>query len=79
MATIYKKTYARPIPEGATILTYRGRRCARWADRRGRTRTVPVTGDGARLCLEIGQRYTIWIGQTPVLEDSFREAVHAPL
>jgi hypothetical protein len=29
--------------------------------------------------LEIGQRYTIWIGQPPDREDSFWEAVHAPL
>jgi hypothetical protein len=57
MATIYKKTYTRPIPDGASILIHRGRRCARWADRRGRTRTVPVTGDGAKLLLERAKWY----------------------
>jgi integrase len=52
MATVYRKTYTRPIPAGAAILTHRGRRCARWTDPRGRTKTVPLTEDGTKLLLE---------------------------
>ena len=32
MATVYKRRELRPIPEGAEIVEYRGRRCARWVN-----------------------------------------------
>lgn len=57
MATVYRKTYTRPIPAGASILTHRGRQCARWADPRGRMKTVPLTEDGTKLLLERSRWY----------------------
>lgn len=57
MATVYRKTYTRPIPTGASTITHRGRRCARWTDPRGRTKTVPLTEDGSKLLLERARWY----------------------
>ncbi len=57
MATVYRKTYTRPIPAAASIITHRGRRCARWTDLRGRTKTVPLTEDGSKLLLERARWY----------------------
>jgi integrase len=54
MPTLYKKTDRKPIPEGAEILTRKGVRHARWTDRRGRTRTAPLTDDGLGVLVERG-------------------------
>ena len=32
MATVYKRRELRPIPEGAAIITYRGKRYAQWVN-----------------------------------------------
>jgi hypothetical protein len=55
MGTVFKKTYTKPLPDGAEIFTRKGQRFARWRDRKGKARTVPVTTgrDGTdRLLLE---------------------------
>ena len=46
MATIYKKKYPVPIPGGATIITRRGKRVARWTSGKGQVRTAPLLDDG---------------------------------
>ena len=33
----------RPLPPGAEIIVRKGERCARWKDRRGKSRTAPLT------------------------------------
>src|SRR5262249_16217679 len=38
-----KKQTTRPLPPGAEIFTRKGERFARWKDRRGKTRTAPLT------------------------------------
>ncbi len=43
MGAVYKKTVTRPLPAGAEIIERKGERLARWKDRRGRTRTAPLT------------------------------------
>ena len=48
MASIYRKKYTRPIPQGAQIIERDGEKCARWTDGNGKTRTAPLTSDGRR-------------------------------
>ncbi len=43
MGTVFKKTVTRPLPPGAEIIVRKGERLARWKDRRGKTRTAPLT------------------------------------
>jgi integrase len=53
MASIFKKTYTRPVPEGARIVNNRkGESVARWTNARGRQRSAPVTADGKSVVLE---------------------------
>jgi hypothetical protein len=43
MGTVFKKQVTRPFPQGAEVFTRKGERFARWTDRRGKTRTAPLT------------------------------------
>ena len=45
MATIYKKKYPIPMPEGAEIITRRGQKLARWESGKGQVRTAEVLDD----------------------------------
>jgi len=42
MATVYRKKIIRPMPEGAEIVTQRGKRLACWRDGRDRQRTAEI-------------------------------------
>ena len=46
MATVYKKKYPIPMPDGAEIITRRGKRLARWQSGKGQVRTAEVLADG---------------------------------
>jgi integrase len=53
MASVYRRTDKRPVPTGAEILTRKGKRFARYTDKRGRTRTYPIDPDDpARMLVE---------------------------
>ena len=57
MATVYRKTYTKPLPPDAELLSRKGERIARWKDNKGRFRTAKVTTglDGsARIIVEAG-------------------------
>jgi len=57
MATVFRKTYTKPLPEGAELFTRKGQRFARWKDAKGKARTDRVTAgkDGSpRLLIEAG-------------------------
>ena len=43
MATVFRKTYTKRLPEGAELFTRKGQRFARWKDAKGKTRTEKVT------------------------------------
>ncbi len=43
MATVFKPTVTKPMPEGAELFTRKGQQFARWKDAKGRTRTAAVT------------------------------------
>ena len=42
MATVYRKKIIRPMPDGAEIVTRRGRQLVRWRDGRGKNRTAEI-------------------------------------
>ena len=41
VGTVYRKTYTKPLPATAEILTRKGERLARWKDSKGKTRPAP--------------------------------------
>jgi integrase len=43
MGTVFRKQTTRTLPTGAEIIVRKGMRHARWKDRRGKTRTAPLT------------------------------------
>jgi hypothetical protein len=43
MGTVFKKTVTKAVPAGAEKFTRKGERIARWKDRKGKTRTAPLT------------------------------------
>ena len=49
MANLYKKTYPMDMPDGAEIITRRGKPLARWVDGRGNTKMAPLHEDGERI------------------------------
>ena len=55
MATVFKKTFTKPMPPGAEVFVRKGEQFARWIDAKGKTRTEKVTTgkDGSpRLLIE---------------------------
>ena len=64
MATVYKKTYTKPLPPTAEVFSRKAEQLARWKDTKGRTRiakvTIPQSGKHAgtmRISVE-GATYT---------------------
>jgi integrase len=43
MGTVFRKCYTKPLPAGAETFVRKCERLARWRDRRGKTRTAPLT------------------------------------
>jgi integrase len=43
VGTVFKKTFTKPLPAGAETFVRKGERFARWKDRKGKTRTAPLT------------------------------------
>ena len=56
MGTVYKETFTKPLPAGAStkIIVRKGKRLARWQDAKGKTRTAPLTAAGDRIAVEAG-------------------------
>ena len=53
-----------PRPPGAEIVTRKGEKLARWKDRRGRTRTAPLSEEGDRVVLEYRSGYIAYEDHT---------------
>jgi integrase len=74
MGTVFRKTFTKPLPAGAETFTRKGQRFARWKDKKGRTRTAPLTTgkDGAaRLLIESPYYVAKWRdGKGVVREES---------
>jgi integrase len=62
MASVFRQTYKRPVPEGAEIVTRKGKRLAKWKDERGRTKTAPLSKDGTKIVLEYRNWYVAYSG-----------------
>ena len=58
MASVYKRTRRKRIPDGAELVTYRGKPCATWQDGRGRKQRAPLSEDGRAIIVE-AEHYTI--------------------
>jgi integrase len=60
MGTVFRKTFTKPLPPDAEIITRRGERLARWKDSKGRTRTAVLTNaaDGAQRVAIVSKTYT---------------------
>ena len=59
MASVFKRTRIKPIPAGAEIAEYRGKRVAVWTNRKTKRRQrAPLTEDGKRIAVE-DAHYTI--------------------
>jgi len=60
MATVYKKTYTKPLPSGAETFTRKGQRFARWKPAKGKTRIEKVTTgqDGSERIIVEAVTYT---------------------
>src|SRR5262249_30878648 len=52
MSCVYRKGVFKPLPADAEIITRKGEKLARWRDRKGKTRTAPLTDDGRRVRIE---------------------------
>ncbi len=52
--SLFKKTRNRPIPQGAEIISKRGKAVARWIDGHGNRQEAPVTADGEHIRIEQG-------------------------
>jgi integrase len=63
MASIFRRTYKRPIPDGAEIVTRKGAKYARWKDKRGRTKSAPLAEDGKQIVLQYRQWYIEYEGE----------------
>ena len=62
IASIFRRTYKRPIPPSTEILTRKGKRIARWKDKRNRTRTAPLDATGKQIVLEYREWYIAYEG-----------------
>src|SRR5262245_11022731 len=51
MARLFRQPYTRPLPEGADIVTIKGKPHARFTGDDGRTVTAPLTRNGDRIRL----------------------------
>ena len=60
MGTIFRKTYTKPLPDGAEIQIRKDKRVARWKDGSGKTRTAKVTTgkDGSNRIISVSGTYT---------------------
>ena len=43
MGTVFRKSFTKPLPAGAEIITRKGERLARWIDSKGHKRMAAVT------------------------------------
>ena len=54
MATVYKKTFTKPLPTNAETFARKGERFARWKDAKGKTRTATLTSTSSSAVTKSG-------------------------
>jgi hypothetical protein len=57
MATVYRRKEKRPIPDGAEIITYRGKPYATWTDAKGKAQRAALAADGKHV-IQLATCYT---------------------
>ena len=57
MARIFKQTYTKPLPEAAEVFTRKGKRYARFKDKKGKTAGAPLSRDGTKIIIETTKWY----------------------
>src|SRR6516165_8160212 len=57
MGSVYRKSFTKPLPADAEIITRKGEKLVRWRDTKGKTRTAPLTDAGDRVRIESGTWY----------------------
>src|SRR5215831_9313608 len=57
MGSVFRKSFTKPLPADAEIITRKGETLARWRDTKGKTRTAPLTEAGDRIRIESGTWY----------------------
>jgi site-specific recombinase XerD len=57
MATVYKRRELRPIPQGAEIITYRGKQYAAWTDGKGKAQRARLNPAADRI-IQVAECYT---------------------
>jgi integrase len=60
MASVFRRTYKRPIPPAAEIVVRKGVRLAKWKDKHGRIHTAPLSQDGKEIVLQY-RRWYFWL------------------
>jgi len=60
VATVFKKTFTKPLPSGAETFIRKGEKFARWKDAKGKTRTANVTTgkDGSERLIIAAKTFT---------------------
>src|SRR5215831_9211954 len=57
MGSVFRKSFTKPLPADAEIITRKGEKLARWRDGKGKPRTAPLTDAGDRIRIESGTWY----------------------
>jgi integrase len=60
VSNLRKVPYTKPIPEGAETFTRKGKRFARWTDKKGKRREAPLNEAGDRIQLLTSKWYGEW-------------------
>jgi len=60
MATVFKKTFTKPVPDGSETVIRKGVKLARWKNAKGKTRTTRLTTgkDGSERIIVEAATYT---------------------
>ena len=52
MGSLFKQQFTKPIPTNAEVVRLKGRRCARWLNKRGKQQTALLNTEGTRIVRE---------------------------
>ncbi len=52
MGSLFKQQFTKPIPTNAEVVRVKGRRCARWLNKRGKQQTALLNTEGTRIVRE---------------------------
>src|SRR4030042_4162384 len=68
MARIFKPTYTRPLLKTSIIITRRGKKIAKFENKRGQRRIGQVCADGTRVLLEVNKYHITYKDENGILK-----------